>query len=115
MMYRVIMDGNDILNFQERVFVLLDPVLNTELNTAGSLEFTMPPSHAFYDDIQPLKPTIEVYEDEELLWFGRPVEVKTDYWKQRQVYCEGAFVFLMTAYNVLTSMTKYLYTVFFVQ
>ena len=36
MIYRVIMDGNDILNFQERPFVLLNPVLNTELNTAGS-------------------------------------------------------------------------------
>ena len=93
MIYRVIMDGNDILNFQERPFVLLNPVLNTELNTAGSFEFTMPPAHALYDSIQPLLSTIEVYEDEDMIWFGRPVELKTDFWKQRLVYCEGALAF----------------------
>ena len=93
MIYRVIMDGNDILNFQERQFVLLNPVLNTELNTAGSFEFTMPPSHTFYDDINPLASTIEVYENETLLWFGRPVEVRMDYYSQKLVYCEGALSF----------------------
>lgn len=93
MIYRVIMDGNDILNFQERPFVLLNPVLNTELNTAGSFEFTMPPSHTFYDDVHPLTSTVEVYEDESLLWFGRPVEIKEDFYKQRSVYCEGAMSF----------------------
>ena len=93
MIYRVIMDGNDILNFQERPFVLLNPSLTTEVNTAGSFEFTMPPSHTFYEDVHPLTSTIEVYEDESLLWFGRPVEIKVDFYKQRQVYCEGALSF----------------------
>lgn len=93
MIYRVIMDGNDILNFQERAFVLASPSLSMELNAAGSFEFTMPPSHTFYDDIKPILSTIEVYEDETLLWFGRPMEIKTDYYRQKQVYCEGAMAF----------------------
>ena len=93
MQYRVIMDGNDILNFQEKPYILLHPNLEIELNTAGSFDFTMPPCHMFYADIHPLTSTIEVYEDEDLLWFGRPVEIKTDYLKNKQVYCEGALSF----------------------
>ena len=93
MQYRVIMDGNDILNFQEKPYILLHPSLEVELNTAGSFDFTMPPCHTFYADIHPLTSTIEVYEDEDLLWFGRPVEIKTDYLKNKQVYCEGALSF----------------------
>ena len=93
MIYRVLMDGNDILSFQERPYVLLGPTLSTELNTAGSFEFTMPVCHAFYHDVHPLTSTIEVYEDESLLWFGRPVEIKEGFYKQRQVYCEGALSF----------------------
>lgn len=93
MIYRVIMDGNDILNYQERQFILVNPSLNMELNTAGSFEFTMPPAHAFYDNVMPLSSTIAVYEDETLLWFGRPVEIETDYYKQKTVYCEGALAF----------------------
>lgn len=93
MIYRVVMDGNDILNYQERKFVLINPMLDMELNTAGSFSFTMPPAHEFYDGIRPIKSTIEVYEDEDLIWFGRPIEIKMDYFKQRQVYCEGALAF----------------------
>ena len=93
MIYRVIMDGNDILNFQERPYVLISPVLNTELNAAGSFEFTMPPSHAFYDAVRPLASSVAVYEDGTLLWFGRPVETKVDFFNQKTVYCEGALAF----------------------
>lgn len=93
MIYRVIMDGNDILNFAEKPYILLNPSLETEINMAGSLEFTMHPSHAFYDDICLLTSTIEVYEDEDLIWFGRPAEIGTDFHKNKIVYCEGALAF----------------------
>ena len=87
------MDGNDILDYEDKDHVLLSPQLNTELNTAGAFEFTMPPDHALYGGVQPLLSTIEIYEDEDMIWFGRPVEIKTDFWKQRLVYCEGALAF----------------------
>lgn len=93
MIYRVIMDGNDILNFAEKPYILLNPTLETEVNTAGSLEFTMHPSHAFYDDVMLLTSTVEVYEDEDLIWFGRPAEIRTDFHKNKIIYCEGALAF----------------------
>ena len=93
MIYRVLMDGNDILNYQEKPYILVSPTLTTELNTAGSFEFTMPPAHALYDAVKPLASTIVVYEDETLLWYGRPVEIRTDFYKQKTIYCEGALAF----------------------
>lgn len=93
MIYRVLMDGQDILNYQEKPYLLVSPTLTMELNTAGSFEFTMPPAHALYEEVRLLASTISVYEDETLLWFGRPVEVKTDFYKQKTIYCEGALAF----------------------
>ena len=93
MIYRVLMDGQDIFNPQERQYALIDPQLSMELNVAGSFEFTMHPSHPFYDDVNPFTSLIEVFESEVLLWFGRPVEITTDFYNQKKVYCEGAFAF----------------------
>lgn len=93
MIYRVLMDGQDIFNPQERQYALIDPQLSLELNVAGSFEFTMHPSHPFYDDVNPFTSLIEVFESEVLLWFGRPVEITTDFYNQKKVYCEGAFAF----------------------
>ena len=93
MIYRVLMDGTDILNYQEKPYILVSPTLTMELNAAGSFEFTMPPAHALYDAVKPLASTIVVYEDETLLWYGRPIEVRTDFYKQKTIYCEGALAF----------------------
>ena len=93
MIYRVLLDGNDILDYQDRRFVLLGPTLEMEVNAAGSFEFTMPPAHEFYDEVKPLLSTIEVFEDERPIWFGRPIQIRTDFYNQKKVYCEGAFAF----------------------
>lgn len=93
MIYQVLLDGVSIFNYEYPDMVLLDPTLETELNTSGSFEFTMPASHVFYDNVQLLTSDIEVYEGDHLLWFGRPVEIKTDYYRQKRVTCEGALAY----------------------
>ena len=93
MIYRVLLDGQDIYNPQDRRYVLLTPQLSMELNTAGSFQFTMHPSHPHYSSVKPLTSIIEVFEDGVLLWFGRPVDIKTDFFKQKIIYCEGALAF----------------------
>ena len=93
LLYRVLLDGNDILSYDEPTRFLISPKVTIELNVSGSLEFTMPPEHAYYDKVQLMLSTLEVYEDNDLIWYGRPVEIRDDYWKQRQVYCEGALAF----------------------
>ena len=49
MIYRIVADGVDIYG-EEAETTLLSPMLETELNTAGSLEFTLPPDHPAYND-----------------------------------------------------------------
>ena len=90
MIYRVLLDNNDILDYDNKDCVLLSPQLDMELNAAGSFQFTMPPNHIFHSNVQPLVSTVEIYEDDDLVWYGRPIEVKTDFYKQKNVYCEGA-------------------------
>lgn len=96
MLYRVLMDGADILDFTDKSLVLLSPQVTMEIDTAGSFEFTVPPNHLFYDDFQPetiMKMMIEVWEGDILHFFGRPVELHLDFYKNKKVYCEGALSF----------------------
>lgn len=93
MIYRVVLDGIDILDYGNKELTLLAPVLELEINSSGSLEFVMPPYHRYYDNVHILTSTIEVYEDQELIWFGRPVEQTIDFFKQKKVYCEGPLSF----------------------
>ena len=95
-LYRVTWDGQDILDYTDERMVLLSPHLETEVNTAGSLRFVVPPYHTFYDlftDQTMLISNVEVYEDDEMIWFGRPLELKMDFFKQKEVYCEGGLAY----------------------
>lgn len=96
MVYRVLADGIDIYG-SDTESSLLSPSLETELNSAGSLEFTLPPDHPSYDDISLMQTEIDVYEDDDLIFFGRPAEVGIDWNKQKNVVCEGALAYLNDA------------------
>lgn len=93
MIYRVVIDSIDFLDYTDPELTLLSPRLDMEVNTAGSLEFTIPPYHKHYDKVKILVSTVEVYEDGELIWYGRPVEQVIDFYKQKKIYCEGPLSF----------------------
>ena len=89
MSYRIVVDGTDILDYADKEKVLLAPTLEMEINTAGSLEFVMPPIHKNYTICYPMISTVEVYEDSDLIWFGRVLSVGQDFYRQKHIYCEG--------------------------
>lgn len=92
MIYRVYLDGVSI--YDEGVeLALLDPSLTIELNAAGSFDFKMPVVHSYYNLPKMLTQLIEVYEEDELIWFGRPLDIGTDFLNRKEVYCEGALAF----------------------
>lgn len=72
---------------------LMNPKLELRLNAAGSFQFTMTPDHIFYYGIWPLKGTVEVYENDELIWFGRPTQLERTMKNHKPVYCEGALAY----------------------
>lgn len=92
MIYRVLFNGVDIYGPTPDT-TLLNPTMETELNGAGSFDFTLPPDHAFYDVPTILTSDVEVYEDNDLIWFGRPVSIIRDWNNQKTVSCEGALAF----------------------
>lgn len=88
--------------------------LKLEVNTAGSLVFTIHPSHPNFDVIGKLKPIVKVLKDNAVIWKGRVVDTKADLDQVVDVYCEGKlkcledtivrpFIFDDTANDVLTS------------
>ena len=63
------------------------------MNKAGSLEFTILPSHRLYDSLEKMK--TKVFQDYQLLFFGRVLNDTTDFYRQRKVYCEGCLSYLV--------------------
>lgn len=96
MLYRVLVDGDDILDYTDPTMILLSPQAEIEIDVSGSFEFTIPPNHIYYDRFVPesiMKMLIEIYEDNILHWFGRPIELHLDFYKNKKIYCEGALGF----------------------
>lgn len=73
---------------------LVDVQVTLELNKAGTLEFTMPPTHPFYDKLLKLKTYIDLYDDNDFVWRFRVLNTDDDFYKQRTVSCEGELSFL---------------------
>lgn len=89
MMYRILMDGHDIYGSDPETAVI-SPHLDIELNSAGSLEFTLPVDNIDWDSPQVFTNEVEVIEDGEVIFFGRPLQITRDWNNQKKVVCEGA-------------------------
>ena len=92
--YRVVLDGQDIYDPTKKDLVLYNAVVKTEAGAAGSFDFTMPPGHVFYGKVTPYGSTIEVFEDGESIFYGRPLRPKIGFYNQATYHCEGALAFL---------------------
>ncbi len=93
MIYRVEVDGVDIYDLSVQSKLLLSPKVTDELNSGSSFDFAMPPMHQSYDLIVPMKSTVKVFEDNDLIFIGRPSEYKIDFWKNKTWHCEGPLAY----------------------
>lgn len=112
-MYKIYADGKLLYSphlFHEGCGVL-SPKLTTELNKAGSLEFTLPPTNSLYDEIDKLKTIITAYQDDELIFRGRVLHDEKDFYKQKKVYCEGQLAFMLDSiqrpYSFIGTVEEY--------
>lgn len=92
MIYRIVMDNYDIYGLEDDT-KLISPKVTIEVNRAGSLTFTLPPTHFMYDKVKILQSDVEVYEDNELIWFGRVLSEEMAFNKTKTITCEGAMAF----------------------
>ncbi len=74
------------------------------LNKAGTATIQMPPGHPSYAVFQPYKPVVTIYENNKLVFRGRPLEPADDFYNRRTITCEGERCFFRDAV-----MRPYLY------
>ena len=77
------------------IATVVSPKLKLEINKSGNLTFTMLPNSEWYDTIVPMKTLILVYQDDEIIFRGRVIEAKSDFYKQKNVTCESDLSFLL--------------------
>lgn len=93
MIYRVLLDGQSIFAYTDEL-LLISPSLEIELNAAGSFSFKMPYEHKYYSMPKLMTSDVEVYEDGDLIWYGRVSEIDDeDMNRDKSIYCEGALAF----------------------
>lgn len=69
--------------------------LTMELGKAGSLELVIPYNHAFYNELSNNDFVyVDVWKDDKILWRGRPLSLKKDFYGNLTVSFEGALTFL---------------------
>lgn len=97
MNYKLYVDGELFFanDWNEKEYRLVSPKIKLELNKAGSVEFTILPTHPFYNAFSQMKSIITAYRDDRLIFDGRVLSDDTDNYKQRRVYCEGALAYLV--------------------
>lgn len=93
MIYRVVLDDLYDLHTSDINCMLLNPSIELEMNAAGSFNFTLPPTHPYWDSIEILKSTIDVYEDDDLIFTGRVANIDKNWNNERVVECEGALAY----------------------
>lgn len=92
MIYRIVLDGVDIYGTTEDT-TLIAPELTIDMTAAGSLEFEMPSVHKYYTSPKLMTSDVEVYEEDDLIWYGRVLEMSTRMDKSKSVYCEGPLAY----------------------
>lgn len=77
---------------------ITDSVLTEELNKCGSFEFMLPPTNRGYNHINKMTSLITVKEDNEDIWWGRVTDDERDFFKRKNVYCEGILAYLLDSH-----------------
>lgn len=97
MNYKLYVDGELFFanDWNEKEYRLVSPKIKLELNKSGSVEFTILPTHPFYNAFSPMKSIVTAYRDDTLIFDGRVLSGDADNYKQLRVYCEGALAYLV--------------------
>lgn len=75
-------------------YALIDLTVKCSVLKAGTLELEMPPLHPAYNAFVAYRSVVTVYKDGELLWRGRSLHPKDDFYNCRTITGEGERCFL---------------------
>ena len=90
MMYQVFYLGQPVYGPDVKNCIL-EPKLDVELNSAGNFTFIVPVENEFlWNNIEVFKGEVVIYEEDDVIWFGRPFQIVRNWKNQKVVTCEGA-------------------------
>ena len=92
-MYQVLCDNLPLYDLRDDELVLKSPKVTLKDNNAGSFDFTILPTHPYYDNIQKMKSVIQVMDNENEIFCGRVIEESVDFYNRKKVICEGELAF----------------------
>lgn len=113
-MYKIYCDGEVIHdpNFDDPERLVYGATLTQQANMADSFSFTIYPSNPGAAGIHKLTSVIEVYQDNELLFRGRPIRSTEGWENQQTVICEGGLAIfndtILRPYSYKGSVRGYL-------
>lgn len=94
-MYQIFADGNLIYQPANERLRLTSPKLTVEMGKAGSLDFGIPPTNSYYNNLQQLKAILTVVEDGTELFRGRVLSNTRNFNNVRSIYGEGDLSYLI--------------------
>ena len=102
-MYQVvcILDGKEhiLMDMRDEEYTIDTPKLTLQLNSAGSFEFKIHPTHPEIGSIKPLVSLVKVYKlkgtDRKWIFTGRVMSDERDIYNTGKVKCEGILAYLM--------------------
>lgn len=98
-MYRILSDGYTVYDPRLPDNAILSGKLNLEVNKAGSLEFTIPERNPHYGMIALMKSIVTVYDDDKLIFRGRPYAPSRNLYRDNEITCEGELAFFNDTYQ----------------
>ena len=93
-MYFVYCDDKKIYDIRDDSLLLVNPILELEDNASGSFSFDISDSNIFFNKINPMLSKIEVFQDKEKIFEGRPIEFRENFNRTMTYRCEGALAYL---------------------
>lgn len=98
-MYRILSDGYTVYDPRLPDNTIISGKLTLEVNKAGSLTFTIPKSNPHYGMISLMKSIVTVYDDDELIFRGRPYAPSRNLYRDNEIMCEGELAFFNDTYQ----------------
>lgn len=95
-MYTILYDGDTVHDPRSHDRYITDGTLSLEINTAGELSFTIPPTHPLFGRFEALNPRHEltVEEDGQEIFRGRILDHNRDIYTATSIKAEGQLAYL---------------------
>ena len=96
---KILMDGRDMIySSLDEGYPAVELKVERDVKDAGAAEITLPPTslaidYGGYDALKPYKSLIEILRGDEILFRGRLISKKRDFWKRAKLTCEGELAF----------------------